>query len=158
MYKKILLPLDGSPLSECALEHGKAIARALDGEVILFMAFEPTGSEIIRGGEAAAVSDIVMAAQKEAEAESREYLSRISAKLSTEGLKISIVVMGGPPADEILKYSKEADVDLIVMSTHGRSGLSRFLAGSVARKVIDHSVIPVLIVPASGCRNLPPPP
>jgi nucleotide-binding universal stress UspA family protein len=153
MYKKILLPLDGSQLSECALEYAKAIARPLfDCEVVLFMAVEPSGSEIIRGGEAAAVSDIVRAAQKEAETDAKEYLSRISAKLNNEGLGSSIVVVGGSPADEILKYSKEAKVDLIVMSTHGRSGLSRFIAGSVARKVIDHSAIPVLIVPPKGCR------
>ena len=151
MYERILLPLDGSPLSECALDHARAIAQALgDCEVILFMAVEPAGGQITRGG--AAVSDIVRAAQKEAEADSKEYLSRISAKLNKEGLRTSILVVGGPPSDEILKYSKEANVDLIVMSTHGRSGLSRFIAGSVARKVIDHSAVPVLIVPPKGSR------
>ena len=153
MYKKILLPLDGSQLSECALEHARVIARALgDCEIVLLMAVEPTSGEIIRGGEAAAVSDILVAAQKEAETDAKEYLSRISAKLNEEGLRSSLAVLGGPPADEILKYSREANVDLIVMSTHGRSGLSRFIAGSVARKVIDHSAIPVLIVPPRGCR------
>ncbi len=148
MYKKILVPLDGSPLAECALEAATTIAKGLDiNEVTLFTAVEPTSSPILRGGYS---PDDRIRAQKQAESTMRDYLTQVAERL--DGVKSNPVVVYGFAAEEILKYSKEAGIDLIIMSTHGRSGVSKWLTGSVATKVINHSTIPVLIVPPSGCR------
>jgi nucleotide-binding universal stress UspA family protein len=151
MYSKIMVPLDGSPLSECVLEPAKTIVKALGlHELTLFMTVEPADSMVLRGGYG--TQDRIKA-QKQAESAEKDYLARIAGSLEAEGLKTDTVVTYGLAGEEILKYAKGAGVDLIIMSSHGRSGISRRLSGSVANKVINHSSIPVLIVPSrSSCR------
>jgi nucleotide-binding universal stress UspA family protein len=151
MYNKIMVPLDGSPLSECALEPAKTIVKALGlHELTLFMTVEPADSMLLRGGFG--TQDRIKA-QTQAESAEKDYLARIAGRLEAEGLKTDTVVTYGLAGEEILKYAKGAAVDLIIMSSHGRSGISRRLSGSVATKVINHSSIPVLIVPSrSSCR------
>ncbi len=76
------------------------------------------------------------------------YLGKIAAALKRKGITINIVVLSGDPAEEIIKYSKLNGVDLIIMSTHGRSGFSRLMFGSVADEVIRQTEVPVLLRPA----------
>jgi nucleotide-binding universal stress UspA family protein len=85
--------------------------------------------------------------------DAKVYLSHVADKLIDQGINARSEVILGRAADSILDYAEKNHFDLIVMSTHGRSGVSRWAFGSVAEKIAHHSVIPVLIVTASGCRE-----
>ena len=78
--------------------------------------------------------------------ELQDYLSQVAARLEVGGLKVVISIRFGQPADEILTYAQELGCDMIVMSTHGRSGVGRWVYGSVADKVLRGSKIPVLLI------------
>lgn len=149
MYKKILLPLDGSELSECALEHAKALVKGCHvSEVVLLRvvevkAWEKRPGAYSWGGVAAAEQINVLTRHLQEEAVL--YLTELAAQLTSEGIQTAICVKPGEPASIILEYASKNQVDLIVMSTHGRSGLSRWALGSVAEKVTRNSTVPVLI-------------
>ena len=150
MYKKILIPLDGSKLSEHALEHLNAVAMADDSpSIILLRVAEPT-TALIAGGSYAL--ELAAEAKEQAKADAHEYLTKIANDLKKKGMNTETVVTDGVPADDILSYATENKVDLIIMSTHGRSGVTRWFFGSVAEKVIRHSTVPVLISPPHGTR------
>lgn len=147
MYKKMLAPLDGSELAECTLTHTRAIAKGCQvPEVVLLRVVEPLrqvyelGEEWRRNAEA------------KAQAEAKDYLSKVADSLKKEGIAAEAAVVSGRSADEILDYTKKNQVDLIVMSTHGMSGISRWVLGSVADRVIRHSTVPVLVISPLGCR------
>lgn len=149
MYKKVLVPLDGSKLSESVLNHVVAIATGCQvPEVVLLRVREPLDASV------KAVLDPEIAEQLDQayHDESAKYLNRISKKLEKKGAATRVEVLSGNPADEIIKYSKDNHIDLIIMSTHGRSGFSRIVFGSVADKVIRQAEKPVLLKPA-GKRN-----
>ena len=81
-------------------------------------------------------------------------MERIAKTLEEEGIVINIAVLEGNPAEEIIKYSKESNIKLIVMSTHGRSGFSRIVFGSVANRVLRQTEVPVLLRPAGRHNTL----
>ena len=80
----------------------------------------------------------------------REYITSVAAELEREKLDFKYDLITGMPADTILDYAKENDMDLIAMSTHGRTGVGRFILGSVADKVVHVSELPVLLIRAHG--------
>ena len=152
MYARILVPLDGSELSECALEHVKQIA-AVGGpsEVILLRVVEP-----ISINDATAWSQsgyTITDVQNKNKAGAREYLSRAADQLINQGISARTEVIEGRATESILDYAEKNKVELIVMSTHGRSGISRWTFGSVADRVVRHSPIPVLVISPPGCRS-----
>lgn len=152
MYNKILAPLDGSDLSECTLEHLKAVASGCRVQnIIVLHAVEPlpaaTLSAITEAG-GNLLNEIETTNRKNAE----QYIMGVVAKLKTEGLNVEPVIAEGYAAEEILKYAKNNDVDLIIMSTHGRSGIKRWVMGSVTSRVLNHSTVPVLTIIPKGCR------
>lgn len=150
MYKKILAPLDGSELSECTLEHLKAIATGCQiPEVVLLRVVEPLPHVYGDGGLPSGWHD---EAQKKAEEFARDYLAKVSASLKKEGISAETALVSGRAADAILDYAREHQVDLIIMSTHGRSGVTRWVMGGVADRVVRHSLVPVLTVSPAGCR------
>jgi nucleotide-binding universal stress UspA family protein len=163
MYNKILAPLDGSNVAECALEHVKAVASGCRVpevvlltvlEPVLFPLFYPTSEAQVN--KASAEMDEKM---KQIHQKAESYLSSAADRLKQAGLAVTTVVIeerGGKRAAElILDYAQNKAVDLIVISTHGRSGASRWAFGSVADNVVRHSQVPVLTVAPAGCR-LPP--
>jgi nucleotide-binding universal stress UspA family protein len=153
MYKKILVPLDGSELAECSLAHAKAIAQGCHvTDVILFQVVEPFSIETL-SALAEAGDDSIRRAREQNLQEAKDYLSKVENHLRTQGIASRWVTVEGRAADEILSYTEKNNVDLIVMSTHGRSGLSRFFFGSVAEKVSRHSRVPVLLLAPESCRN-----
>ncbi len=153
MYKKILAPLDGSELSECSLKHVRAIATGCNvPEVVLLRVVEPISSQAI-AALAEAGGDLIARVEKYQQNEAKDYLSKLADKLKEEGIVTKTVLVQGIAADKILDYAKKNQVDLIIMSTHGRSGVTRWLFGSVADKVLRHSKVPVLIVTPAGCRT-----
>ncbi|HEY49582.1 MAG TPA: universal stress protein [Dehalococcoidia bacterium] len=148
MYRKILLPLDGSELAECALPHMDAVARGCDAaDVILLRVVEPLhlpGDYVISPKERAKI-------EKEHRSEAEKYLAELKGRLKGDGLRVRSEVIQGKVAESIVDYARERGADLIVMATHGRSGISRWTLGSVADRVIHLSSVPVLMVRAPGC-------
>jgi nucleotide-binding universal stress UspA family protein len=156
MYKRILVALDGSDLAECSLEHSRAIAQGCNvTEVVVFRAIEPLSTQTI-SALAEAGDDSLRKAVEQNEQDAQDYVLKVQNNLKTRGIAPRAVTVKGPAADEILSYAEKNDVDLIVMSTHGRSGLSRFFFGSVAEKVSRHSRVPVLLISPQGCRTFAP--
>jgi nucleotide-binding universal stress UspA family protein len=151
MYKKILVPLDGSEFGESGLEHAKAVAIACQcPEVVLLRVIE-TDPQIADIGGVSSES-WYREAQARVEAEAEKYITQVADRMKKEGVKAKGVVVKGIAADEILDYAEKNKVDLIVMSTHGRSGASRWVIGSVADKVARHSVAPVLLASPAVSR------
>ena len=152
MYKKILSPLDGSEFAECSLEHVRAIAAGCNvPEVVLLMAVEPIPQY--------ALVDLSEEAHREAERTAavwaQDYLAKTAdaLNLKNDSVVVKTAIARGRAADVILDYTSENRVDLIIMSTHGRSGVSRWVFGGVAEKVLRHSPVPVLITSPAACRT-----
>jgi nucleotide-binding universal stress UspA family protein len=154
MYRKMLIPLDGSELAECSLEHAKAIAQGCNvPDVILFQVIEPFSMSAMPA-LSEADADTVARVREQNRQETKEYLSKVEGQLRAQGIATRAVSAEGRPADEILGYAEKNDIDLIIMSTHGRSGLSRFFFGSVAEKVYRYSPVPVLLLSPKGCQRV----
>jgi nucleotide-binding universal stress UspA family protein len=147
MIQRILVPVDGSPLSEQALGQAVAMAGAFDAEVLLLRVQEP---EAGTGG----FSDSVSWRLRRAEASSA--LEQLAQRLRVGGRRVASVLAEGRAAEEILKAVHERPADLVVLSTHGSSGHSRFHLGSTAHKVIAEAGVSVLIVRSSQDRDAGP--
>ncbi|OGO40015.1 MAG: hypothetical protein A2147_05025 [Chloroflexi bacterium RBG_16_57_8] len=151
MYRKILAPLDGSEFSECALAHVKAIAAGCEvPEVVLLRVVEPIHSTDLAAYAEAGIDTVLL--MRDVEQAARAYMERMTGELKKTGLSVQGVVSIGWAADQILGYAAENNVDLIIMSTHGRGGIGRWFMGSVTDKVVRHSPVPVLTVAPPGCR------
>lgn len=138
----ILLPLDGSALSERAIPFATMLARKAGQSLLLLRAVDTL----------AAPTD---AAGKALMHEAQEALDSTAALLSEDGLTVTTRVLDQHPATAILDAAAEEDISLIVMSTHGRGGLGRFLYGSVTDMVLRHAPVPVLTVPPHGIPTWP---
>ncbi len=154
MYSKILVPLDGLELAECVLDHVRAIVTGCQvSEVVLLTVVEPYEKGLPSTTWGGVVSEEQGAALAvKAGVEAKDYITKVADKLREEGMFVQPVVIQSRVAEGILDYAIKNQVDLIMMSTHGRSGPSRWALGSVADRVIRHSPIPVLIVSPKGCR------
>lgn len=151
MYQKVLVPMDGSKLAECVLEHVKSIATGCQiPTVVLLRVVEPIALHGYLPREMA--EGAYRDARETAEIQAKDYLNEKAEKLKAEGVLVETDITDGLPADEILSYAEEKGADLIVMSTHGKTGVSRWFSGSVAEKVVSQSLIPVLVVTPPGCR------
>lgn len=139
MISHILAPLDGSALAECVLPHVAAIAAAEKSRVTLLHALEP------QPGGLHAIDMLDWNLQKR---EAKAYLDSIAARLEKEAVSISSAILEGPPAESVIDYSREQDVDLIALSSHGRSGLTGWNVSSVVQKIILRSYRSTLLVPA----------
>jgi nucleotide-binding universal stress UspA family protein len=150
MYKKILAPLDGSDMAECTIEHVKEIARAGDKpEVIFLSVLEPAHNAYwFAQGD----PDLQKKEESDRKKSAENYLLKIANEAKKDGLAAKGVLLEGNPADVIIDYAGKNGVDLIVMSTHGRSGLTRFAMGSVTDKVLRTAAAPVLAISPKGCR------
>lgn len=141
MYKRVVVPLDGSALAEAILPFITDIAGPLDIEVVLLRVLVPVPPDIVEGSARVVVDDIVTR-RDDAEA----YLKRLAEELTVSGIRTSTDVRRGDPVREILAGAHEAGADLIAMTTHGRSGLGRLLFGSVAEAVLREAEIPVFLM------------
>ncbi len=148
MYKRILLPLDGSPLAEQALPHAVALADYFHSELILLRVLIPLPSPPTTT-EAA-----LQRATEEMAILAREYLDRVAASAQEQGIPVQMVVIGGRPHYQIIQYAETNQVDLIVMCTRGQSGLGRWLLGSVSDRVVRGANVPVLMVRGQKMESL----
>ncbi len=181
MYTKILLPLDGSKLAECAIPYAEELAKGCNTDEILLVSV----TERVRGrtrapeaGEVYLAADESLVQQKEEvfyssaqpdeplmtktgpeisvalgkmQKQAQRYLTRIAKGFEEKGFQVRTDVLLGKPAEEIVSFAEHNAVDIVVMSSHGRSGPSRWAYGSVAEKVLKASCIPVLMVRPPGC-------
>lgn len=149
MYQKILVPLDGSKLGEAALpgieELVSKLSPASKVEVILLQVVSSL-THFIVAGEAGVQVPYTEQEMREIKKKSLDYLNKAGEGLKSKGATVKTEVSTGDPADEINKYANEINADLVAMSTHGRSGLSRWAFGSVADKVLRGGTKPVLMV------------
>jgi nucleotide-binding universal stress UspA family protein len=153
MFRNILVPLDGSKLAECALPYAEEVAKCCNAERLVLVSvtervegYRPFDDPSQLLGQRL-MPEAVGKKAKPAE----KYLDRIASALKANGVKVQTEVLLGDPAEEITLFAKHREVDLIVMSSHGRSGPSRLAFGSVADKVFRSSNVPVLMVRAPGC-------
>jgi nucleotide-binding universal stress UspA family protein len=145
MYRKILVPLDGSKVAEGVLPHAKALAYSEGAELILLTVGANPALDF-------AFSDpgLAQSAVQEQEERSKKYIDGIEGDLKAAGFKTSSLLRFGSVAETILEVAEELQVDAIAMSTHGRTGPARWLLGSIAERVVHSSKVPVLLIRATG--------
>ena len=141
MFRHILVPLDSSRIAATALPYAVALARATDARISLLSVVEFPPAHI----------GVPSAAGQEGDerhvTENTAYLESVATPLRARGLAVTTVVRHGNPAEEIIADTEAEDCSLVVMSTHGRTGLERARTGSVAQHVLRHAIVPTLVVP-----------
>ena len=138
MYETILVPTDGSSQSDAALDHAVTLARHHDATIhILYVADTNRDSLTAQGGK------VVDALELEGDRITSEAVERVE-----PGVDVVDTVEAGDPVETILDYATSVGADLVVMGTHGRRGLDRYLLGSTTERVVRLSSIPVLTVRA----------
>ena len=151
MYKKILVPLDGSKLAECVLPHVERIATSCGTEQVILVSVTEriTGYRVMDDPSQPLGERLVPEGVGKQEKQAQKYLGKIAKALEAKGIKVLTEVLLGKPAEEII-HAANRECDLIIMASHGRSGLSRWTHGSVADKVFRASHVPILMVKAPG--------
>lgn len=146
MYDDILLPTDGSEEALTAVEHGFGLAELSGARIhALYVVDNTRGGTGLLGADTESVSSQLRTVGEEA-------LAEITARGEAAELTVQSAVREGLPHEEILDYADEHDIDLLVMSSRGRSGVSRFVFGSVTERVVRLSERPVLVV-SRGTNN-----
>ncbi len=151
MFERILVPLDGSRLSARALPYAAEIGQRFRGEVILIRVVPPSPLNPIG---TYTLPEVLQTIEKNSRdknrknlASARRYLKRKLKRIISKGTKGSQYAILGTPAQSIIDFSRSADVNLIIMTTHNRRGLKRAILGSVSAEVVRESGIPVLTIP-----------
>ncbi|MGH8056178.1 MAG: universal stress protein [Candidatus Entotheonellia bacterium] len=137
MFKRILVALDGSAQAETVLPYAQQLAKSHDAELVLFR---------VAVASSLALDPVVAWAGVVEEA--RDYIADLAERLREGEVKITARTRWGDPVEEILAYVDEGHIDLITMTTHGRTGLKRWVLGSVAEHVLRRAPVPVLLVRA----------
>lgn len=141
--ENLLVPLDGSELAEEALDVAAEIAAPAGGKITLFVAADPEAAQALRSFADSEKVTRAMAADA--------YLDQVASRLANRGLETAKTSSDGTnAAEQIVERADAEDVSMIVMTSHGRSGIGRWLLGSVADKVARSATVPVVIVPSAG--------
>jgi nucleotide-binding universal stress UspA family protein len=140
VYKRALVPLDGSIVAESVIPFILQVAGPLDLEVTLLSVVVPAPPSAMDAGPA-----VIDDAEKQS-AEAEAYLVPFATELRAKGVRVTIAVRRGEPVAEILEGVREARADLIIMTTHGRTGFGRLLFGSVAEGVLRRADVPVFLM------------
>jgi len=150
--KKVLIALDYDPTAQKVVETGHKLARALNARTILLHVVSDATyysslnySPIMGFGGFSNVGTIQTDTAEELEKAAQKYLDKIRDHLDDE--RIETIVSNGDFGETILKTATKLNVDIIVMGTHSRRGLEKILVGSVAEKVLRHSLVPLFIIP-----------
>ena len=151
MYTKMLVPLDGSELAECVLPQVEAITTGCQVSTVVFVRVaEPL--EIPRGEARIAFTEEQWRELEENRTrDAHKYLEQLVQRLDFKGAQLETKVLFGKAADTLADYADGNDFDLIIIATHGRSGVSRWVWGSVAERILHSACVPVLMVRAPGC-------
>ncbi len=147
MYRKILIPTDGSKTSEKAVGHALNIAENFDSEVHILYVIDLKAMDLALGTEQVErIKQGRFSEMPDIKRRVKEATGRIAERAKERGLDAVEKIEVDTPYRKIVEYSKENDIDLIVMGSHGRSGFRRMILGSVSERVLRLSEIPVLIV------------
>jgi nucleotide-binding universal stress UspA family protein len=152
MYEHLLVALDGSPAAERVLEHAEALAKAFGSTITLLRAtISPEMVLAQTGGGDATVGQLATSLDPEPVVEAdqdsaKTYLEGIAARLRPHNVPVTVECPEGPANRVIVERAAELGVGLILMTTHGRSGLGRMVFGSTADSVLRHAPCPVLLV------------
>ncbi|HWV25261.1 MAG TPA: universal stress protein [Thermomicrobiales bacterium] len=151
LYKRIIVPLDGSDLAEEALGQAKELARSIGSPIHLVRVVDTYRAQAIpASGMAIDYSMLAELAEEEIE-DAKSYMKAKIDELQGEGLSVTGEVLHGPIAQQIVDAAEPGDV--IVMSSHGRTGIKRWFLGSVAEEVMRRATCPVLLHRASGAAK-----
>ncbi len=142
MYTRILVPLDGSELAEEVLPYVRILARAFQASIELLRVFEPVSPSVADPDHGLYLDRIVESIR----IQTQDYLEAVASSLREEGLTVASTVHEGSPATHIVHEAEKKSVSLIAMSTHGRSGMSRWVLGSITDKVLHATTKPLLVV------------
>ena len=148
MYRRMLVPLDGSELAEGVLTCAKELAGRLDLDVILLYVYSPDALEFAPMYQA-----YVERAAETIQRQSQEVRQETGIQSESKPTEVRGELAVGYPAEEILRYADENDIDLILMATHGRSGIKRWALGSVADKVVRATKRPVMLIRAKTAHS-----
>lgn len=143
-FTHILLPLDGSKAAEATLPYVESIVSSTKVKVSLIRVLSPLVDQY--AGPEEYVVDYTGKIMQALEEDATDYLKQTAKSLEEKGILVSTTIVLGFPASEILKYVEKQKVDLVVMSTHGRSGMGKWILGSVASKVLHSLEIPLLLI------------
>lgn len=150
MYKRVLVPLDGSKLAECALSHVKALVK--EGSIGEVIVLSVVGADIPLDEMSSGID--LNAFRQMLINTSREYLADVDSRLRSEGIKVQTeLIEASRPARVIADYAQKNDIDLIIIATRGYTGIQKLLLGSVAFKVLHEAHVPVLLIRPESCRD-----
>jgi nucleotide-binding universal stress UspA family protein len=141
MLNHILLPLDGSPLAEKVLPHAIALAEAFDSELTLLRV-------VFRDSQANQQGMVNPMNWQMRKSEAESYLKAVQNKLAELNIHSKVQIMEGSPAQQIIEFAQNESVDLIILSSHGRSGISAWNINSTVQKVLLRAYMPVMIIRA----------
>jgi nucleotide-binding universal stress UspA family protein len=152
MYDKILVPLDGSGRAECVLPHVEALVTAFGSEEVVLVSVTEriTGFRVMDDYSQPKGERLVPEAVGKEEEQAQHYLDKVAEKLAAKGIKVRTEVLLGKPAEELIIYAHKMNCGLIIMASHGRSGISRWAHGSVADRVFKATNVPILMIKAEG--------
>jgi len=150
MYKKILVPLDGSALAECVLPHVESIVNGCKVEEVVFLRVVERMSQFC-SLDGCITQETMNSIDADNRTAAEKYLSELIERARYGGVSVKPEVVTGTPGESIADYAAKNSVDLIVIATHGRSGVSRWTWGSVADRVLHSACVAILMVRAPGC-------
>ena len=147
-----MVPLDGSELAECVLPHVEGLIKGCHvGHVVFVRVVQPHMPS--HYGEVPISPESYEKTESARKSEAKDYLDQIKNRLKYEGTELHSEVLVGRVADSLADYTEKNDIDLILIATHGRSGVTRWVRGSIADKILRSSNVPVLIVRAPGTKG-----
>ena len=138
MYQHILVPTDGSEAVESAIRQAIDLARDLDAHIHALYVVDTATATAVPETQWSTMEDVIADA-------GRRALEAVASEAEAAGVPVTTAIRHGSPHEQILAATEAEDIDLVVMGTHGRSGLDRVLLGSVTEKVIRRSNVPVLV-------------
>jgi len=159
MYKKIMVPLDGSELAECVLPQVETFIKGCQVSTLVFVRVIESTTLTYRGAYVTSKEDLekietnAKKVEEERKSSAVEYLKGVVTRFKQDGVKYQTEVLSGKVAESLVDYVEANGVDLIIIATHGRSGVSRWVRGSIADRVLRASRVPVLMVRAPGTMN-----
>lgn len=151
MYKKIMVPLDGSELAECVLPHVETFIREFKISDVTLIRVEPP--EPIYHLEFPMPTHIVAERESAVKTLAKDYLNQVVERLKDDGKVFHVEVIVGRVAESLIDYADQNGIDLILIATHGHSGVTRWVRGSIADRILRSSNIPVLMVRAPGAKG-----
>jgi nucleotide-binding universal stress UspA family protein len=156
MYKHIMVPLDGSELAECVFSHIETITKSCQPAPKITLIRVVTPLKLYGGFDFGGVPEYISPEQiqrleDDSKKSAQDYLAKQVSRLKAMGIQAEAVVTFGMASQSLTQYAEKNGIDLIIIATHGRSGITEWFWGSVAERVLKTSKIPILMVRPNGC-------